>query len=121
MKIQAVSSPITFEAKKFRLKMNSIEYIDPNSGHSFSAHMFWAREYSNPNAEMLYKRANATKDIKEKAKLYNEMGHYQMFLYGSGIVGFLRSLFNLPKKLYSDNKTLALISDLAGLNRKAKV
>lgn len=104
MKIQAVSSPITFEAKKFRLKMNSIEHIDPNSGHSFSAHMFWAREYSNPNAEMLYKRANATKDIKEKAKLYSEMGHYQMFLYGSGIVGFLRSLFNLPKNYIAITK-----------------
>ena len=67
----------TAKAKKFRLPVQSYIY-------TIDGIPIWSRrcnavkEFSNPNAEQLYKQAKKTKDIKEKARLYSEMGHYEL-------------------------------------------
>ena len=67
----------TAKAKKFRLPVQSYIYtIDgiPILSRRCNA----VREYSNPNAEELYKKAKKAKDLKEQARLYQEMGHYEL-------------------------------------------
>ena len=99
MQIQAINSQTnSFQGnKKFRIYSDTMDYIDFNSRITFSNNTRWAKEYENPNAKELYKKAKATKDWKEKVRLFDEMGHYKMLIFGSGISGLLRRLFNKPK------------------------
>lgn len=97
MNIQPISAQTNFGAKNFRVPMNRLEYPDMSLGIVFSKKMFCAKEYSNPNAEKLYKQAQSAKTWKEKARLYNEMGHYKLLVYGTGIKGFIRKLLSRPK------------------------
>lgn len=98
MKIQPINSQTSFYSKKkFRIYSDTMEYVDLTSRITFSNNTRWAKEYENPDAEELYKRAKATKDWKEKARLFNEMGHYKMLVYGSGITGLIRRLLDKPQ------------------------
>ena len=94
MQIQAINYQTNFEAKKFRLPSREPIYFQDRLCTKW---VFMAKEYSNPNAKDLYMKAQATNDWKEKTKLYNEMGHYKQLVYGTGIVGFFRMLFDKPK------------------------
>ena len=68
---------LSFSSKKFRLPINNIEYnIDGRPLWSKKANS--VKEYSNPKAEELYKKAQKSNDIGEIAKLYQEMGHYEL-------------------------------------------
>lgn len=98
MKIQPINAQTSFYSKKkFRIYSDSIDYIDFNSRMTFSNNTRWAKEYENPNAKELYKKAKATKDWKEKARLFDEMGHYKMLIFGSGISGLIRRIFDKPQ------------------------
>ena len=71
------------------------------------------KEYSNPNAQNLYNLAQKTINLKERASLYSKMGDYTIidkrntyksfqksfneYVYGKGISGFFRKLFNIPR------------------------
>ena len=57
------------------------------------------RVYENPSAEVLYKQAQKAQNWQEKAKLFAEMGHYELVDYGSGLKGFFRKLFNIKKRV----------------------
>lgn len=98
MKIQAIKPQTnTFQAnKKFRIYSDSMELIDLGSRVAFSNNTRWAKEYENPNAKDLYLKAKATKNWKEKVKYLDEMGHYKMLIFGSGISGLIRRIFNKP-------------------------
>ena len=68
---------LSFCSKKFRLPINNIEYnIDGRPLWSKKANS--VKEYSNPKAKELYKKAQKSSDIREIAKLYEEMGHYEI-------------------------------------------
>lgn len=103
MQIQAINSQTNFEAKKnFRVYLNQLDARHSYLGFDTSKKIYCAKEYSNPKAEEFYKKAQVTKDWKTKAKLYEKMGGYELIVFGEGIIGLLRKLFNKPKKLYSD-------------------
>ena len=98
MKVQVISSQ-QFEAKSFKLPIG------------FGSELY--KEYSNPNAQSLYNLAQKTTDLKEKASLYRKMGNctiidkrntynsyqksFNEYIYGKGISGFFRKLFNIPR------------------------
>lgn len=76
MKISKINNQ-SFGDKKFRLPIENIVYTI--EGRTlWSKKTFLVREYSNPKAKELYEKANQTKNIKDKAKLYIEMGHYEI-------------------------------------------
>lgn len=67
----------TAKTKKFRLPVQS--YIYTIDGIPlWSKRCNAIKEFSNPDAEELYKKAKKTKDLKEQARLYDEMGHYEL-------------------------------------------
>lgn len=117
MKINTINNQI-FEAKKFRLPIKTIDYSHPElmKYAKVTKNVCMYKEFSNPNAENLYKLAEKTNDIKEKIRLYQEMGDYTIinagdsykafqksldeFLYGKGIMGFFRKLLGKTKPLY---------------------
>ena len=98
MKVQVISSP-KFEAKRFKLPIG------------FEPGLY--KEYSNPNAQSLYNLAQKTANLKEKVSFYRKMGNYTIidkrntynsyqksfneYIYGKGISGFFRKLFNIPR------------------------
>lgn len=91
----------TFEARKFKLPIKEIELTNPYTmacgKGSIKTNLY--RVYENPNAKILYKQAQNAENWEEKARLYAEMGHYELADYGSGIKGFFRKLFNFKKPL----------------------
>ena len=72
MRINSIDNQI-FQAKKFRLPIKKL--IIPHLG---TIDVNCMKEYDNPNAEMLYKKALQTSDIKEKAELLSQMGDYRI-------------------------------------------
>ena len=73
----SINNKQQFTAEKFRVPVKEIVY-------TIGGIRLWTkkcnlvREYSNPNAEQLYKQAKQTHDFREKARLYSEMGHYEL-------------------------------------------
>lgn len=80
MKVQSISSQ-NFEAKKFRLPIKNL--VDKaESGHEFpkffKTPVNLVKEYSNPNAEAIYKEAMSIKDPFKRAEKLSEMGDYEI-------------------------------------------
>ena len=69
----------TFEAKKFRLIVDDQIYTRVGTMMTnFKTTGKYVREFSNPKAEELYKKAQQTRDMEEKIQLYDQMGHYEL-------------------------------------------
>ena len=67
----------TFTAKKFRLPVKNITYtIDGITVWSKKCNL--AKEFSNPNAEQLFNQAQQAADLKERARLLEEMGDFEL-------------------------------------------
>ena len=85
MKVQSVLNQeysrknLNFGAKKFRLP---IDVITKQAGFDwyseYSLGGKWVREYDNPNAESIYKKAQKVKNVDEKLTLLKQMGDYQL-------------------------------------------
>ncbi len=91
MKVSKIDNQ-PFESKKFRLPINNMVYtIDGIPIWSKKAHC--VKEFSNPNAKELYKKAQSAKDIKEMTKFYTEMGHYE--IKEMNFIEKFKSFFNL--------------------------
>ena len=71
MQINSISNQV-FQAKKFQLPINEI------STRWWYKKVNCAKVYDNPNAETLYKKAQQTEDLKEKAELLYQMGDYRL-------------------------------------------
>lgn len=71
MHVKAISNQ-TFEAKKFRLPIKNLQtkwgYIPVDC----------VKEFDNPQAEELYKKAQQTSNLKEKVALLLQMGDYKI-------------------------------------------
>lgn len=80
MRINAISSNnITDKGIRFRLPVK--EYmtgIDPVKGEITHVSCNYMMVYKNPDARKIYKQALAAADIKEKARLFDEMGEYEL-------------------------------------------
>ena len=76
MKICSIPSQ-NFQARKFRLPVKTVEWAHP--GFSATEKVNWVKEFSNPKAEELYKKAMETSDLQEKMKLLDQMGEYRLF------------------------------------------
>ena len=76
MKICSIPSQ-NFQARKFRLPVKAVEMAQP--GFSATEKVNWVKEFSNPKAEVLYKKAMETSDLKEKMRLFEQMGEYRVF------------------------------------------
>ena len=76
MKICSIPSQ-NFQARKFRLPVKAVEMAHP--GFSATEKVNWVKEFSNPKAEDLYKKAMETSDLKEKMRLFEQMGEYRVF------------------------------------------
>ena len=65
--------------KPFRIVANSIMYshLGTSLVH-FKKPSKYVMEYKNPKAKELYEKAQKTADIKEKVRLLDEMGHYEL-------------------------------------------
>lgn len=69
----------SFEAKKFRIPVDVIAKPEGMPWcYKYSLPGKWVREYDNPEAEAIYKKAQKVKDIDEKIALYKQMGHYEL-------------------------------------------
>ncbi len=80
MILPVIGNPISnqaFTAKKFRLPVGDVVYT-VNGRILWSRKSYSVKEYSNPNAEQLYKGAQKTKNISDKARLFAQMGHYEI-------------------------------------------
>jgi len=85
MKVQSVTNygyPAnlqSFESNKFRLP---VELVTKPEGCTWSSVMKlpgkWVREYDNPEAGTIYKKAQQAKSLEEKLDLYKQMGHYEL-------------------------------------------
>lgn len=69
----------SFGANKFRLP---IDVVTKSEGFPwFSAIKLpgkWIREYDNPEAEVIYQKAQKAKTFNEKIDLYSQMGSYKL-------------------------------------------
>ena len=78
MRINSIDNQ-SFESKKFRLIIGDQMYAHVGTTMTnFKTFGRYVQEYSNPKAEELYKQAKKTSNIKEKVRLYDEMGHYEL-------------------------------------------
>ena len=78
MRINATDNH-SFQAKKFRLIVGSQMYVRVGTTMTnFKTSGRYVQEYINPKAEELYNKAQKTNDIKEKVRLYDKMGHYEL-------------------------------------------
>ena len=80
MDIQPVNAVQFQSSKKFRLPIKFVTY-DRFCTDLFNFRILpgrYVKEYSNPNAESLYKKALQTTDWKERVRLYREMGQYRV-------------------------------------------
>lgn len=71
MYVKAISSQ-TFEAKKFRLP---VKIIQTKWG---DIPVDCIKEFDNPQAEELYKKAQQNSNLKEKVALLSQMGDYKI-------------------------------------------
>ena len=67
----------TFCSKKFRLPIKDFVYA-MDGIPIFSKKSYSVKEYSNPKAKELYKKAQRADTFKESAELYKQMGHYEI-------------------------------------------
>ena len=91
MKINAINNQ-NFEARRFRLTVKKMDLTNPDLiqyGRQFKSVNF-VKEYSNPEAESLYKKAIETKDMREKARLLSEMDDFELIDFGPGVLGKMR-------------------------------
>ena len=88
MKAQAISNQ-SFEAKRLRLVVKKLDLTNPDLmqyGRQ-TKRVNLVKEYVNPRAEELYKKAMQTNNIKEKTKLFSQMGDYELYDFGDGFLG----------------------------------
>ena len=71
MRVNAVTNQ-NFEGNRFRLPINQIQT------KWWTKKVDCLKEFENPKAEELYKKAQQTSDLKEKADLLAQMGHYRI-------------------------------------------
>ena len=91
MKIQSINNQ-NFEAKRFRLKVTKLDLTNPELiqyGRQ-EKRVNLVKEYTNPNAEILYRKAMRTKNVVEKAHLFTKMGDFELYNFGEGILGKIR-------------------------------
>ena len=91
MKINAINNQ-NFEARKLRLPVKTLDLTNPeliNYGRQ-TKNVNMVKEYSNPNAKVLYNEAMKSNDIKEKARLFSKMGEFELYDFGDGAFGKLR-------------------------------
>ena len=91
MNVQVIGNQ-NFEAKKFRVPVRSLDLTNPELiqyGRSIKK-VNMIKEYSNPKAEFLYKQAQKSNNIKEKMRLYAEMGNYELYEFEDGFLGNIR-------------------------------
>ena len=103
MKINVINNQI-FEARKFRLPIKTVDLTNPEImalGKQELA-VNWYKVFEKPKAGALYKQAQNTKDWQERAKLYAEMGHYEIVEYGTGLIGWFRKLFDIRIRVNND-------------------
>ena len=68
-----------FEAKNFRQAVSNKLYVRVGTKMtSFKTKGKYVKEYSNPHAEELYKKAKQTKDYNERIRLLDQMGDYEL-------------------------------------------
>lgn len=67
----------SFEGKKFRLPIHDFVYA-VDGIPLWSKKSCCVKEYSNPDAKKLYKKAQKADTFKEAAELYEQMGHYEI-------------------------------------------
>lgn len=91
MNIQAINAQ-NFGAKKFRLPVKSMMVGDIDTGLFAYKKVSLVKEYENPNAEALYKQAQKAKNLKEKIRLFDEMGEYR--LIDTSLKAKLEKLYN---------------------------
>ena len=83
MKINSINA-ITFNSKKFRLPVTIIENETLASFSSTSVNKYtvitdrFVKEFSNPNAEKLYKASQVVSTCKEKMKFLEQMGDFKI-------------------------------------------
>ncbi|MCR5266154.1 MAG: hypothetical protein K6E29_06125 [Cyanobacteria bacterium RUI128] len=77
MKTQAINNQ-SFGIKKFRLPIKSITYGEPHASYTVKTSENIVREYPNPMAAALYKKANEAESTEEKIRLFDSMGHYRI-------------------------------------------
>lgn len=95
MKLQAINNQI-FGAK-FRVKVNNI--IEPRGEQIVTTTVF--REYPHPQAEEIYKKASAEKDIYKKEQLIKQMGmadRIEEVSVMDRLLPEIRTLFSKDKK-----------------------
>ena len=103
MKINAINNT-NFEAKKFKLPIKTVDLTNPElmALGKQEVEVNWYRVYENPKAKTLYKQAQKTKDWQERARLYSDMGHYEIVEYGTGLIGWFRKIFDIRKRVNND-------------------
>ena len=91
MRIKTINNQ-NFEAKRLRLTVKKMDLTNPELiqyGRQVK-NVNLVKEYSNPNAKSLYKEAMQTKNIREKARLFSEMGDFELYDFGDGFLGKAR-------------------------------
>ena len=103
MKINAVNNQ-HFEARKFKLPIKTVDLTNPEimALGKQEVEVNWYKVFENPKASKLYKQALNATDWQEKARLYAEMGHYEIVEYGTGLIGWFRKLFDIRKRVNND-------------------
>lgn len=93
MKINSINNyNNTFEAKKFRQIVKKLDVTNPELlqyGRQFKD-VNIIKEYYNPKAENLYNKATKSKNINERMLLLSEMGDYEIYDFGEGLLGKAR-------------------------------
>ena len=103
MKINAINNQ-NFEARKFRLPIKTVDLTNPElmALGKQEVEVNWYKVFENPKAGVLYKQAQRTQDWQDKARLFAEMGHYEIVEYGTGLIGWFRKLFDIRKRVNND-------------------
>ena len=103
MKINAINNQ-KFGARKFRLPITKVDLTNPEimALGKQEVDVNWYKVFENPKAGVLYKQAQRTQDWQEKARLFAEMGHYEIVEYGTGLIGWFRKLFDIRKRVNND-------------------
>ena len=103
MKINSINNQ-NFEARKFRLPIKKVDLTNPEliALGKQEVEVNWYKVFENPKAGALYKQAQKAKDWQEKARLYAEMGHYEVVEYGTGLIGWFRKLFDIRIRVNND-------------------
>lgn len=76
MNVQAINNQ-SFGAKKFRIPVKTAMVGSPETGFA-KRKVNLVKEYSNPNAEKLWKQAMQETSIKKKTSLIEAMGEYKL-------------------------------------------